>query len=234
MRTLILTVLLSAAGVSLADSLKEANALLDKGDWQAASSMGVGLATSDSLAVAAKANTLGASISPDSAKKALLEKAQGYANQAIKLNASNASAYFELARADGRLAQFTGILQSLGLAKDIKAALGKAIELDPNFDEAYVALGLWNAELAAKGFMVAAATGAKGAQVVPNFEKAIGLAPTVIAHRLEYANALLDLNKTSNKAAAIAQLQKAVSLTPVTYWDKQDQAAAQKRLNDLQ
>lgn len=82
--------------------------------------------------------------------------------------------------------------------------------------------------------MVAAATGAKGAQVVPNFEKAIGLAPTVIAHRLEYANALLDLNKTSNKAAAIAQLQKAVSLTPVTYWDKQDQAAAQKRLNDLQ
>lgn len=234
MRTFVLTALLAATSVSLADSLKEANTLLDKGDWQSASSMAAGLESSDGFAVAAKANTLGASISADAAKKGLLEKAQGYANQAIKMNAANANGYFELARADGRLAQFTGILQSLGLAKDIKAALGKAIELDPKYDEAYVALGLWNAELVAKGFMVAAATGANSGQVVPNFEKAIAIAPGVIAHRLEYANALLDLNKNTNRAAAIAQLQKAVALAPQTYWDKQDQAAAQKKLNDLQ
>ena len=234
MRTFILTALLAATSVSLADSLKEANTLLDKGDWQSASSMAAGLDSSDGYAVAAKASTLGASVSADGVKKGLLEKAQSYANQAIKLNAANANGYFELARADGRLAQFTGILQSLGLAKDIKAALGKAIELDPRYDEAYVALGLWNAELVAKGFMVAAATGANSGQVIPNFEKAIAIAPGVIAHRLEYANALLDLNKTSNRAAATVQLQKAVALTPQTYWDKQDQAAAQKRLNDLQ
>ncbi|MGY2896806.1 hypothetical protein [Deinococcus sp. UYEF24] len=234
MRTLVLTALLAATSISLADSLKEANALLDKGDWQSASSMAVGLGSSDGYAVAAKANTLGASVSADAARKGLLEKAQGYANQAIKLNDANATGYFELARADGRLAQFTGILQSLGLAKDIKAALGKATDLDPRYDEAYVALGLWNAELAAKGFMVAAATGANAGQVIPNFEKAIAIAPSVIAHRLEYANALLDLNKNTNKAAAVAQLQKAVALTPQTYWDRQDQAAAQKKLNDLQ
>lgn len=234
MRTLILTALLTAASVALAASVQEANTLLDKGDWQSAASMALNLESSDGYAVAAKATTLGASVSADAAKKGLLEKAQGYANQAIKLNAANANGYFELARADGRLAQFAGILQSLGLAKDIKASLGKAIELDPKYDEAYVALGLWNAELAAKGFMVAAATGANSGQVIPNFEKAIGLAPSVIAHRLEYANALLDLNKVTNKAAAIAQLQKAVALTPFTYWDKQDQAAAQKKLNDLQ
>lgn len=233
MRTLILTALLSVSTVSLAASAQEANALLDKGEWQAAANMALALNSSDGFTVAAKATTLGASISPDAAKKALLVQAQGYANKAIKLNPNNAAAYFELSRADGRLAQFVGILQSLGLAGDIKVALTKAIELDPKMDEAYVALGLWNAELIAKGFIATRATGADRNEVVPNFEKAIALAPNTIAHRIEYANSLLDLNRSGNRAAAAAQLQKAVTLTPVTYWDKLDLATAQKKLNDL-
>jgi tetratricopeptide (TPR) repeat protein len=234
MRTFILTALLTAASVSLAASVQEANTLLDKGDWQSASSMAAGLNSSDGYAVAAKATTLGASVSAEGAKRGLLQKAQDYANQAIKLNDANASAYFELARADGRLAQYVGILQSLPLARDIKAALGKAISLDPRMDEAYVALGLWNAELVAKGGFVSFSYGASAGQVAPNFEKAISIAPGVVAHYLEYANSLLKLDASKNKAAAIVQLQKAVSLTPVTYWDKQDQVAAQKKLNELQ
>ncbi|WP_424951117.1 hypothetical protein [Deinococcus sp.] len=234
MRQLILTALLAVSTVSLADSLKEANTLLDKGDWQAATAMGTALNTSDGFAVAAKATTLGASVSAEAAKRGLLEKAQGYANQAVKLNDENASAYFELARADGRLAQFVGILQSLPLARDIKAALQKAISLDPKMDEGYAALGLWNAELVAKGGFVAFSYGADASQVTANFEKAVAIAPTTIAHRLEYANSLLKLDSTKNKAAALAQLKKAVTLAPVTYWDRQDLAAAQKKLNDLQ
>lgn len=239
MRTLILTALLASTSLSLAASAADANALLDKGEWQDAASMAVSLNSSDGYAVAAKATTLGASISPDqtdkdkAAKRNLLVKAQGYANQAIKLNPNNANAYFELSRADGRLAQFSGILQSLGLAGDIKTALDKAIVLDPKMDEAYVALGLWNAELIAKGFLATRATGADRNQVIPNFEKAIALNPTLIAHRIEYANALLDLNKNGNRAAAALQLQKAVTLTPVTYWDRLDLATAQKKLDAL-
>ena len=233
MRTLILTALLSVSTLSLAASATEANALLDKGAWQDAATMAASLNTSDGFAVASKATTLGASISPEGAKRNLLVKAQGYANQAIKLNPNNANAYFELSRADGRLAQFSGILQSLGLAGDIKTALDKAIALDPKMDEAYVALGLWNAELIAKGFIATRATGADRDQVVPNFEKAIALNPTLIAHRIEYANSLLDLNKNGNKALAVAQLQKAVTLTPVTYWDKLDLVTAQEKLNAL-
>jgi tetratricopeptide (TPR) repeat protein len=233
MRTFILTALLSVSTVSLVASVQEASTLLDRGEWQAAASMGAGLNSSDGYALASKATTLGASISAENAKKALLVKAQGYANQAIKLNPNNATAYFELSRADGRLAQFTGILQSLGLAGDIKRALIKAIELDPKMDEAYVGLGLWNAELVAKGFIATQAAGANRNDVIPNFEKAITIAPTAIAHRLEYANALLDLNRNANRGAAVAQLQKAVSLTPVTFWDKQDIITAQKKLDDL-
>ena len=233
MRTLFLSALLSMTTVSLAASAQEASALLDKGDWQAAASMAADLNSSDGFTVAAKATALGATVSAEGARQGLLEKAQGYANQAIKLNPNNAAAYFELSRADGRLAQFVGILQSLSLAGDIKKALAKATELDPRMDEAYVALGLWNAELISKGFIATQATGADRNQVVPNFQKAIALAPGNIAHRVEYANALLLLNRNANKPIAVAQLQKALSLTPVTYWDKQDQATARKNLDAL-
>lgn len=233
MRIAIVTALLTVSTVSFAASVQEAGALLDRGEWQAAASMATTLNSSDGYALAAKATTLGASVSPQEARKALLVKAQGYANQAIKLNPNSATAYFELSRADGRLAQFVGILQSLGLAGDIKRALTKAIELDPKMDEAYVGLGLWNAELVAKGFIATQAAGANRGDVIPNFEKAIALAPTAIAHRLEYANALLDLNRGANKGAAVAQLQKAVSIPPVTFWDKQDIMTAQKKLDSL-
>ena len=164
-------------------------------------------------------------------RRGLLEKAQGYANQAIKFNPGNAAAHFELSRADGRLAQFMGILQSLNLAADIRWALAKATEFDPSMDEAYVALGLWNAELISKGFIVTQATGADRDQVVPNFQKAIALAPNTIGHRVEYANALL--NRNANRPIAVAQLQKAMSLTPVTFWGRQDQATARKTLDAL-
>ena len=233
MRTLLLTALLSVITVSLAVSAQEASAILDRGDWQAAASLAADLNSSDGFTVAAKATTLGASVSAEAAKQGLLEKAQGYAERAIKLNPNNAAAYFELSRADGRLAQFTGILQSLSLAGDIRKALAKATELDPRMDEAYVALGLWNAELISKGFIATQATGADRNQVVPNFQKAIALAPGNIAHRVEYANALLLLNRTANRPIVVAQLQKALSLTPVTYWDKQDQATARKNLDAL-
>ena len=233
MRTLLLTALLSMTTVSIAASVQEASAILDRGDWQAAASMAADLNSSDGFTVAARATALGATVSAEGARQGLLEKAQSYANQAIRLNPNNAAAHFELSRADGRLAQFAGILQSLNLAADIKRALAKATELDPKMDEAYVALGLWNAELISKGFIVAQATGADRDQVVPNFQKAIALAPGNIGHRVEYANALLLLNRNANRPIAVAQLQRAISLTPVTYWDKQDQATARKNLDAL-
>lgn len=175
--------------------------------------------------------TVSLAASAEGARRGLLEKAQGYANQVIKFNPGNAAAYFELSRADGRLAQFVGILQSLNLAADIRRALAKATEFDPRMDEAYVALGLWNAEPISKGFIVTQATGADRDQVVPNFQKTIALAPNTIGHRVEYAIALL--NRNANRPIAVAQLQKAMSLTPVTFWGRQDQATARKTLDAL-
>lgn len=225
--TLGLALTLGSAG---AQSLSAAQSQLDAGNWQAATKAAAALGTSEGYTLAAQATTLGASIT--GGNRAQYEQAQAYAKKAISLDTNNAEAYFELARAQGRLAQSAGILQSLGLAGDMKKNLQKAIGLKPNLAGAYVALGLWNAELNAKGGAARAATGAKADQVVPNFNKAITLEPNRIVHRLEYARALLLLSK-DNKAQAILQLNKAVSLPAKTFWDKRDQQEAQQLLAKL-
>lgn len=226
----LVTLALAVAAHASAQSLAAAQALYDQGKWQEAATAAAALKTSAGYALAAEATTAGAGISPESAKKALFQKAQDYARQAIEADKNNADAYFELARAQGRLAQYSGILNSLGLAGDMKKNLDMAIKLKPNMASAYVALGLWHANLVAKGTVATLATGAKKNQINPNFEKAISLEPDKAIHRIEYANALL---LQGNKAAARTQLEKAVSLPAETFWEKRDLEQARKTLAGL-
>lgn len=216
-------------GQSLAASLPEAQALLDQGKWQDAASMASGLKTADGYALAAESYTLGADLVPNNQKKAQYQKSQAFAKQAIKLDNNNANAHFELARADGRLAQYSGILQSLGLAGEVKSELDTAIKLKPSMAEAYVALGLWNAELTAKGFIATRASGADRNEIVPNFEKAIALEPTNPSHKMEYGNALILQN---NKAAA-KQFQQMIALPATTFWQKRDLESSKAKLANL-
>ncbi|MDV6373704.1 hypothetical protein [Deinococcus arenicola] len=229
---LLLTALTAAllASPALAQSQGAAQALYDSGKWQEAAAAAAALNTSDGLALAAEATTAGAGMVADAQKKALFQKAQEYANSAIARNKGNAEAYFELARAQGRLAQFSGILQSLGLAGDMKKNLDQTIALDPKKAAAYVALGLWNANLDSKGFIARRATGADKNQIAPNFEKAFALEPNVAVHRIEYANALI---VQGQKAEAAAQLQKAVTMPAETFWQKRDLEDAKKMLAGL-
>lgn len=226
----LLTLALAAAGSASAQSLAAAQSLYDQGKWQEAASAAAALKTSAGYALAAEATTAGASLSAESAKKALFQKAQDYARQAISADKNNPNAYFELARAQGRLAQYSGILNSLGLAGDMKKNLDTAIKLRPNMASAYVALGLWHANLVSKGTVATLATGAKRNQINSNFEKAIALEPNKAVHRIEYANALL---LQGNKAAARTQLEKAVTLPADTFWEKRDLEQARKTLAGL-
>ncbi|MFC5847982.1 hypothetical protein [Deinococcus petrolearius] len=237
-RTLMLSLVLTATALTPAlaqgaASQQAAQALYDQGSWQAAATAGAALNTSAGFALAAEATTAGAGLSPDGQKRALFQKAQGYADQAIRLDPQNAGAYFEKARAQGRLAQFSGVFESLSLAKEVKKNLDQALKLRPTMAGAYVALGLWNATLDSgglKGAVAAQQTGARKANVAPAFERAVALEPAVITHRLEYANALI---LTGNKAGAAAQLQKAVTLSATNFWEQRDLAAAQALLAKL-
>lgn len=228
--TLTLSLALTIISPALAQSQQAAQAMFDQGKWQDAAAAAADLNTSAGLALAAEATTIGAGISADSAKKGLFQKAQDFAKQAIAKDPNNADAYFELARAQGRLAQYVGILQSLGLAGDIKKNLDKSIALNPKLAAAYVALGLWHANLDSKGFMARAATGASRNQISPNFEKAIALEPEVATHHIEYANALLLIGR---KADAVAQLEKAVALPANTFWEKRDLDASKALIAKL-
>lgn len=230
MRKIALTLSLALIATASAQSIQAAQNMLDAGKWQDAAAAAADLNTSDGLALAAEATTAGAGLVADGQKKALFEKAQGYAKQAIAKDKNNADAYFELARAQGRLAQFSGILQSLGLAGEMKKNLDMAVKLDPKMAGAYVALGLWNANLVSKGFIATRATGADKNQIIPNFEKAIALEPATAVHRIEYANALLLQGK---KAEAIAQLEKAISFNATTFWEKRDEETAKATLAKL-
>ncbi|MBZ9751064.1 hypothetical protein K7W42_09335 [Deinococcus sp. HMF7604] len=230
MRTAIVSFTLALAVTAAAQSQQAAKSLFDQGKWQEAASAAAALNTAEGLALAAEATTAGAGLVPDAQKKAQFEKAQGYARQAIARDKNNAEAYFELARAQGRLAQFSGILQSLGLAGEMKKNLDTAVRLEPKLAGAYVALGLWNANLISKGFIATRATGADRNQIIPNFEKAIALEPNVAVHRIEYANALILQGK---KAEAAAQLDKALSFSADTFWEKRNEELAKATLAKL-
>lgn len=231
-RTLLTFLLLTVPALAGAQSLQSAQEQFDQGKWQDAASAAVALNTSAGYTLAAEATTLGAASLPEGQRKAQFEKAQDYAKKGIAADANNADAYFELARAQGRLAQMVGIMQSAGIASDVKKNLEQAIRLNPKLAGAYVALGLWHANLVAKAGPLAGLKGASKGQVVPNFKKALDLEPAVAIHRIEYVNALQTIG-FNDKKFMMNQLQAAASFPAKTYWEKQDQATAQAMLNKL-
>jgi tetratricopeptide (TPR) repeat protein len=210
MKNLIAAVLLTTS-LALAAGLQDAQALYAKGEFQKASETAVAAGGSDGLAFAAKANSIFARTRPAAEQEALYVKSEGFANQAIKLDAKNDAGYLELARVTGELASLRGVFAALtqGAATRMKDNLDKAIALNPKNATALVALASWNAQIGTSGagFLFGADVG----KVVPLMEKAIALEPNQIIHRVEYAKALLLLDP-KNKPKAIELLEKAVTL----------------------
>lgn len=232
-RPLPFMLILLAVSAAHAQDMGGARSLLEGGKWREAARAAAALASSAGYALAAEALTDGAALVPDAEKKALFVQAQDYARKAISLSANDPEGYLRLAVAQGRLAQYAGILESLGMAKDVKRNLERAISLGMNTAPPYVALGLWHATITSKGALAAAATGARRSEVVTNFGKALALEPGNLTARLEYAHALLLLDKVGNRQEAAKQLQAALTLTPADYWQRRDQEAARALLSSL-
>ncbi len=218
---------------SFATPLQDAQKLYAKGDFKGATGIASDIQTAEGQTLAAKANSIYASTQPDNKQEAIYATSETYANNAIKLNNKYADAYFELARALGRLSQLRGTLAALsqGLGSKVKSALETCIDLDRSSAECMVSYGLWHAEIVAKG--VGWLYGANEGASINFFERAIAIEPKIIIHRVEYAHALLLLNRDKYKAAAKSQLEIAVKLEPRDAADKLDLERAKRDLADL-
>ncbi len=159
----------------------------------------------------------------DAAKRALFDAAVEHAERAVALAPDDPDAHLEVARALGRLAQYRGVLASLNLAGRVAEALDRTLELDGDHAGAWHARALFHDE-------VPWIAGGRSGQVIPAFERAIASEPDVLTHRVEFARVLLARDRPE---AAAEQLEVALALTPRTYFDRQDAAAARELLDSL-
>ena len=81
-------------------------------------------------------------------KSALYEKASEYATKAVEINPDKIEGHVKLANAQGRLALFKGGKIKVRMSKTIKAEAEKALQIDPENDEALHILGAWHREVA--------------------------------------------------------------------------------------
>ncbi len=225
MKRLVLIILILSLSVAQAN-IRAGDRAFNAGDYEkAAAEYSASLENNPQSVRAAyklaKALTFQAATMTGAEAEAVYEEAVGYARLAVELDENETEAYFELARALGRLAQFRGVLQSLNIAGEVKSSLERSIELDPDNDSAIHALALWNLE-------VPWIAGGRSGQTKPLFEQAIAIDPQSIIHRLDYGSALLALGE---KEAAKEQLMLALSLEAKTAADRSDQVKAQQLLD---
>ena len=186
--------------------------------------MGLRLGSAEGFVLAAKAASYFAVYqAKDNEKADWFGRAESAARRAIQIDADNAEAYFELARAQGRLSQYRGILESLGLASSIKE-----LRPNPRHAGAKAALALWHHSLVSKN--VGWLYGANGSQIMPLFNEAIQLEPQTIIHKVELAGVLAAQGK---KEEARRQYEAALSIAAKTAADRYDLERVRRELAAL-
>lgn len=137
------------------------------------------------------------------------EKSLEFANKAIAANANGAMGYTRRAIANGRIALFKGVWESLDLVKQTKADCEKAIALDPKEPAAYYVLGRTNMKVSEKPKIVRWPLGLGWANLddaVKNYEKAIALRPDFIMYRLDCARAYIEQDEYSKARAHLTAI----------------------------
>jgi len=144
----------------------------------------------------------------------LYEKSLEFAQKAIAANPKGAMGYTREAIANGRIALFRGVFESLSLVKQAKADCEKAISLDGTEPAAYYVLGRTNAKLCEKPKFVRWPLGIGWANMddaVKYYEKSIELRPNFIMYRLDCARAYVEMDeydKARTHLLKIASLPK--------------------------
>jgi tetratricopeptide (TPR) repeat protein len=142
------------------------------------------------------------------------EKSLDFAKKAIATNPKGAMGYTREAIANGRIALFRGVFESLSLVKQVKADCEKAISIDSTEPAAYYVLGRTHVKLCEKPKFVRWPLGIGWANMddgIKNIEKSIELRPSFIMYRIDCARAYVEIDeygKAREHLTKIATLPK--------------------------
>jgi tetratricopeptide (TPR) repeat protein len=136
-------------------------------------------------------------------QRKMYTEAVTYARQAIRANPNDTWGHFFLSAAQGMYALTLGKKDQINMSKNIKTEIDKAIELDPNNDLAYHALGRWQRRMAeiggAQRFLGGIIYGSipKGSfeEAEKAFLRAVELKSDYTNHHLELGRTYLALKK---------------------------------------
>ena len=232
--------LLLGGGGAAAESLAAAQAAFRDGRFAEAADLGEAEGSSAGLALAAEALTIeGFFRTPEDRRPPLFARAVALAARAVEADPANPEAHLQSAHALGRHAQTIGVLEALdeGYATRIRAALDRALALDPDIAAAHVTLGAWHAEIVATlGFMAGVLYGASEADALAHYQRALALAPDDASVNLEFALGLLTLDDRdeANLARARALLEHALAQTVEDAHGEITRQRAEERLARLE
>ena len=163
-----------------------------------------------------------------------------YAERAIRADSMGADGHYALAMILGRLSRTKSSKERVRYAKIIYDEATRAVELNPNHDNAHHVLGAWNAEvkrlsgiqrffaktLFGGGFM----SKANWDDAVRHLERAVEIDPQHVYHRLELAEVYVDLGRYSK---AREQLLVIPTLPNTDVLDAENKVEAAALLEDI-
>ena len=163
-----------------------------------------------------------------------------YAERALRADSTQADGHYVLAMVLGRLSRTKSSKERVRYAKVIYDEAMRAVQINPEHDNAHHVLGAWNAEvkrlsglqrffaktLFGGGFM----SKANWPDAVSHLERAVAINPQHIYHRLELAEVFVDLGQYSK---AREQLNVIPTLTNFDVLDARNKEDAAALLDDI-
>lgn len=188
------------------------------GQYRQSARLAESTGSSRGLALAARATLAYAStLDTDETRLSEIRHAGELARAAIKTDPRNAEAYRHLAICLGEIARTKSAIENFldGSPSEAKAAIDRAMALDPQSPWAHAVFGGWHAEIVANaGPLLARQTfGASRKEAKTEFETAITLEPNNPVLHYEYAMALQRMDYVEDRALLCLHFHTAASLS---------------------
>ncbi len=170
----------------------------------------------------------------EAAKIGHFEEIMKRAEAQARSDPKNPNAHYLYAYAAGRYSQRISVVKALsqGYGGKIRAALEKALQLEPRHAEAHIAMGAYHAEIIDKvGALVGGLTyGANVRDGEKHFAKALELAPDSPIARIEMANGMVMMHGKKMVEEAGRLYAEAAKLDPRDAMEKLDVESAKAEL----